>query len=210
MKDLKMDMNFNQLAVMFQSATTENNFFVLHERIKPVVMKHISNFIKDKETADDVFADVMMTIYSKIGQYNPKFAFMTWVYRISYIHSLWVIKRQNKQCSIDVSFDENDENYISAKTIKSISTDFPEYEFYEKETDSDAKFDRVLMIMDRMPETFREIVIDRELSRLSMLELAEKHNLCENTIKTKLRCGRKWIKEIYETEYSDTEILSFF
>lgn len=210
MKDLRLDMNFNQLALMFQEDKSDNSFFILYERIKPVVMKHISNYIKDQETADNVFGDVMTTIYTKIDQYNSKYAFMTWIYRIAYIQSLWVIKRQNKQCSIDISLDDKEENYISAKTIKSISTDFPEYEFYEKKTDTDEKFDRVLGIMDKMPESFRDIVIDRELSRLTMAELAEKHNLCENTIKTKLRCGRKWIKETYENEFTDTETLSFY
>lgn len=206
--NLMPELDFNELAVRFQQDKSEQNFAVLYSRTRPILSRFVANYIKNQEVANDVITDSYMYIHDKIHLYNPKWKFMTWAYVLARNCCLWELRRQKNFVTIDS--DEDDDRTRGTQTeFNNKNSTNPDYEFYEFEPSREELFNRVLDVMDEMPEHFRDVVLDREFSGMSMKDLAKKHNLCENTVKTKLRNGRIWVRNRYFSKHGKSDIKHF-
>jgi len=50
--------------------------------MKPGMIYHAMNILKDEDSAEDVVSMAFTKIWTKIDQYNPYWNFSTWSYRI--------------------------------------------------------------------------------------------------------------------------------
>jgi RNA polymerase sigma-70 factor (ECF subfamily) len=190
--------NIQKLAEEFILKKTDKTFTDLFNRLKPGVSNHCFLILKDIELAEDAFLNTMSKIWLKIDQYNlERGNFSTWCYNIARNESLLLIKSRKKL----INHNEEDLEYLSSKNsigdicgVYIIEED-PTYAFFSEENTIDAVYESVLDEIRSLPETYRDIMIDREIHGMKYKDIAEKYGIKKRSIATRIRRARGKIRK---------------
>ena len=86
--------SYRELAENFLATRSEKDFNLLYKRVQPGLRNYIMNVVKDAEAAEDILANTLIKMWTKIDQYDPKYQITTWLYRIAFNESLgWIRER---------------------------------------------------------------------------------------------------------------------
>jgi len=136
---------------------------------------------KDSIQAEELSQQAFIKIWKKIGKFNFRSSFSTWLYRL--VHNTYYdylrsqAKRHQREVSIDRIYD-----------IKSPDTP-------EKELQKDELKDLVKRALDKLPLKLRLVVIYYDLSGLSYSEIASISKRPIGTVKSQLFRGRKLLRK---------------
>jgi RNA polymerase sigma-70 factor (ECF subfamily) len=193
--------NIQKLAEDFITARSDKSFNDLFERLKPGVSNHCFLILKDLELAEDAFLNTMSKIWSKIDQYDMERGnFSTWCYNIARNESLLLMKSRKRYSNHEDSHLE----YLSSKNNLGDLGGFylieedPEYCFYSEENEIDLVYESVLEEIRKLPELYREIMVDREINGMKYKDIAEKYNIKKRSIATRIRRARARIRKKME------------
>ncbi len=173
----------------------EKAFEVLLTRHQSKIYTSIYMFVKDENTANDIFQDTFIKIIGTIrkGKYNDEGKFLQWALRISY--NLCVDHfRRNKRRPI--------------KTTSSGEFDiFDVLEAPERNAEGEIirnqKHASIRQLVDNLPPEQREVVILRHYAELSFKEIAELTKVSINTALGRMRYALiNMRKMLATTEYS--------
>ncbi len=64
-------------------AGSTDDFRPLVERYQTGIVRYIFYLVRDQDTAEDIAQEAFVTAYQKLHQYNERYAFSTWLYRIA-------------------------------------------------------------------------------------------------------------------------------
>ena len=178
----------NELVKLFQ-AGDETALESLLSRYKEKIYTTIFYLVKDRHLAEDLFQEVFIKIIDKLRSknYNDEGKFLHWALRIS--HNLCVDYFRKEKRNNTTSGDSN--NLFEMLEISSDATDtkFVNGQVHEK----------VRVMLDKLPEEQREVIILRHFADLSFKEIAELTNTSINTSLGRMRYGlinlRKMIEE---------------
>ena len=190
--------NIQKLAENFILSKSDKSFSDLFNRLQPGVSNHCFLILKDTELAQDAFLNTMSKIWLKIDQYDlERGNFSTWCYNIARNESLLLIKSRKRL----VSHDELDMEYLSSKnTLGDLGgfysmEDDPTYKFFNEENTIDSVYESVLDEIRSLPDTYRDIMIDREINGMKYKDIAEKYGIKKRSIATRIRRARGRIKK---------------
>jgi len=164
---------------------TERNFTVLYNHCRKYFYKYSNLYYsnineKDKEFCID---DALTNIYKYIYSYDKnKSSFVTWSTSVL-INSLNYTFRRNK---------------VTAKHLFYVD-DFYNHDREEETNYNDIRYIEMSLeeLLDALDNN-KDIMIDKYIHKLSIKEISEKHNVNENTIKTRLRKAKEDLKKHYE------------
>lgn len=78
-------MTIDQEKVLIESicdgASEQYSYFV--ERYHRGLIQHVFNFVRDGDAAEDIAQEAFIQAYKKLHQYDGRFAFSTWLYKIA-------------------------------------------------------------------------------------------------------------------------------
>jgi RNA polymerase sigma-70 factor, ECF subfamily len=60
-----------------------DQFRFLVERYHRGLVTHLYNLLHEQQTAEDIAQEAFIRSYNKLSQYNPAYAFSTWLYKIA-------------------------------------------------------------------------------------------------------------------------------
>lgn len=190
--------NIQKLAEEFIEKKSDKAFTDLFNRLKPGVSNHCFLILKDLELAEDAFLNTMSKVWLKIDQYNlERGNFSTWCYNIARNESLLLMKSRKKL----INHEEGDLEFLSSKnTIGDIGGVYiieedPSYAFFNEENTIDAVYESVLSEIRSLPETYRNIMIDREIHGMKYKDIAEKYGIKKRSIATRIRRARGKIRK---------------
>ena len=190
--------NIQTLAEDFILTKTDKSFSDLFNRLKPGVSNHCFLILKDMELAEDAFLNTMSKIWLKIDQYDMgRGNFSTWCYNIARNESLLLMKSRKRL----IAHEDGDLEYLSSKnTIGDIGgfytiEDDPAYGFFNEENTIDSVYESVLDEIRSLPETYRDIMIDREINGMKYKDIAEKYGIKKRSIATRIRRARGRIRK---------------
>jgi RNA polymerase sigma-70 factor (ECF subfamily) len=190
--------NIQKLAEDFILTKTDKSFSELFNRLKPGVSNHCFLILKDTELAEDAFLNTMSKIWLKIDQYDMERGnFSTWCYNIARNESLLLMKSRKRL----IAHEDGDLEYLSSKnTIGDIGgfytiEDDPTYGFFNEENTIDSVYESVLDEIRSLPETYRDIMIDREINGMKYKDIAEKYGIKKRSIATRIRRARGRIRK---------------
>jgi RNA polymerase sigma-70 factor (ECF subfamily) len=190
--------NIQKLAEEFIEKKSDKAFTDLFNRLKPGISNHCFLILKDLELAEDAFLNTMSKVWLKIDQYNlERGNFSTWCYNIARNESLLLMKSRKKL----VNHEEGDLEFLSSKnTIGDIGGVYiieedPSYAFFYEENTIDAVYESVLSEIRSLPETYRNIMIDREIHGMKYKDIAEKYGIKKRSIATRIRRARGKIRK---------------
>jgi RNA polymerase sigma-70 factor (ECF subfamily) len=178
----------NELVKLFQ-AGDETALESLLSRYKEKIYTTIFYLVKDRHLAEDLFQEVFIKIIDKLRSknYNDEGKFLHWALRIS--HNLCVDYFRKEKRNNKTSGDSNNLFEMLEISSDAADTKFVNGQVHEK----------VRVMLDKLPEEQREVIILRHFADLSFKEIAELTNTSINTSLGRMRYGlinlRKMIEE---------------
>ena len=192
--------NIQVLAESFMKTTSEKDFVELYRRIKPGILNHCKSILVEIEAAEDAVSNTMAKVWTKIGQYDPQRGnFSTWVYNIARNESLVIKKTEDRYMPIihGVMGNSDDGDDI----ISRIST-FEESNSYDQDFSIEGNemnnlYENVLEKMKVLPDIYKDILYDREITRMKYQEIADKYGMKKRAVATRIRRARLKVREMF-------------
>ncbi len=135
----------------------------------------------NEQDAMDASQEALIRIYTKIGSYEEKALFKTWVQRI--VTNICIDKFRKTKPT--VSIEEHDLSFISSKNVEDeIMTGYLAKDIREA--------------IDKLPEHHRSVVVLRYLQDFSYHEISDSLNLPLNTVKSYLFRARQQLQTLLQ------------
>lgn len=178
---------YSELAISFKESRSPQVFGKLYTKMYPNILNYVFGILKDIDVSRDVVSDTMVSLYTKIDQYDPSFQITTWAYKIAYNNAIRVIRERNCKVSLNTSYVDavDGVEFEMNNKQKSISDlmHYDENEFLKKEEEYTKKddilqedYDNLLKEIGNLKPMYKEIMTYRFLDHLSYDEIVEKLN----------------------------------
>lgn len=155
---------FGELVVRYQRPIYNAAYWILH---KP-------------EDASDITQTVFLRVAERVDDYDPKYRFFSWIYRIAVNESLNVLRRNG-----------HEESLVEDGELVDPSGGDPESLACDAEFRQRAR--RALM---KLSANDRAVVVLRHFSECSYREIAQVLDLDEKTVKSRLFEARRRLREL--------------
>lgn len=193
-----MEESIQSLAIRFVKSRTEKDFKLVYDRLKPGLLQHVYNILKNESAAEDVVADSFIKMWLKIHQYNMHWNFSTWAYKIARNEAMQWIRKNGNIYSIESMGGEQiaDKLILSDAFAEDNGIDFiqnPDWYFDETEDKRVTLYNKVLDEIEALPELYKNIMKDREIDGMKYEDISEKYGLELNTVKTRIKRAREKI-----------------
>jgi len=152
--------------------------------------------------AEEVVQDVFLTVFRKIGAFEARAALGTWIYRVAVNTAL--NKRRGKRAEVEVSLEEHlptfkedghrqgDRSFLLADWSEA-----PDAVLLSKEGRA-----RVTAAIEHLPDTYRAILVLRDVEELSNEEAAEALGESVASVKSRLHRARMALREQLTRAYA--------
>lgn len=155
-------------------------FDVLMKRYESKVYSYIYYSVKNQELAEDLFQDVFVKIVVRLrsGQYQESGKFYSWVMRVA--HNLIIDHFRKTNDDKVVSNDEGEQDLFNDPSLA--VNENREQEMIKEQMISDIK-----VLIAKLPESQRQVLLMRYYEDMSFKEIAQKTNCSINTALGRMR-----------------------
>jgi RNA polymerase sigma-70 factor (ECF subfamily) len=164
----------------------EKAFQQLMEKYRRGLNFHIGKMLRDKNLLDDLIQEIYIKAFRNLGNYNPEYAFSTWLYRIATNHTIdHLRKKKLRTYSIDEPLTTKDGDMKLELKDHEASTDEPI-----------EKSERKVMVqeaIEKLPEKYRRVIEMRHMEELSYQEIAEELDVPIGTVKAHIFRAREML-----------------
>lgn len=151
--------------------------------------------LKNQQDAEDATQQTFIQVYEKLNTLRDMNTFNTWIQRIALNESKMLLRKRKG----DVSMDDEETGALAER----IEDDFMLPQDYAERADLSQ---RLREIINELPATQRQALVLQMYSNLSMAEIAQVMDCSENTVKSRIRYAKAYIKtEIEERERKSGE-----
>src|SRR5271169_2183626 len=122
-------------------------------------------FMRNESDAREVMQDALVSIWNKIGSFQGKSAFTSWIYRVTANAGLMALrkkKRRENDISLDATGSDDDDSPLPALRL-SDKGPLP-----DKVAMTGELGEQVRAAIDRLPEPYRVVVLLRDVEELPM------------------------------------------
>jgi len=159
-------------------------FETLLIRYEKPVYNAAYRMLHSRDDAQDVTQTVFLKVYENLDQYDPKYRFFSWIYRIALNESVNVLKKTNRLEPLDteaISDTRGPEQQASSEQVsKGVQT----------------------ALMTIKPD-YRSVVVLKHFLGCSYTEISEILDIPEKTVKSRLYTARKLLREQLEQNGKD-------
>ena len=191
-------MNDEELMAQFQAGTVEA-FDLLVERYSERLFHYINRFVKDDRQAEDLLQETFLRVHRNRHSYEPIAKFSTWLYTIGGNLARSAYRRRKRQRTYSI-YGESSEGEEYEMPIPS-PTLAP-----SQHAEAGIQSRYIQKALDRLPETYREVVVLRDVQQLTYEEIAEITGLPMGTVKSRINRGRTklqdYLKDIWSPQTS--------
>lgn len=155
-------------------------FDVLMKRYESKVYSYIYYSVKNQELAEDLFQDVFVKIVVRLrsGQYQESGKFYSWVMRVA--HNLIIDHFRKTNDDKVVSNDEGEQDLFNDPSLA--VNENREQEMIKEQMIKDIK-----VLITKLPESQRQVLLMRYYEDMSFKEIAQKTNCSINTALGRMR-----------------------
>lgn len=150
--------------------------------------------LKSRELAEDAVQEALISAVKNIHQFEQRSTLKTWLHRITVnvsLSKLRQIKRRAEQ-SIDDLLPEFDRHDCRIEKPWTNLTPL------EEVLESDILRDQVKSCIDELPDSYRIVLLLRDIEGLSTAEVATELELSEANVKVRLHRARAALKKLLE------------
>jgi RNA polymerase sigma-70 factor (ECF subfamily) len=138
-----------------------------------VAMRMLNNY----DDAQDITQSVFVKAFENLSNFNPKFKFFSWIYRMAVNESINFLNQKKRHDGLDP-------NILSKEKT-------PEENFNDIEMSQ-----RIQDALMYLPIDYRAVVILRHFEDFSYKEMSFILNISEKTVKSRLFTARQLLKDI--------------
>jgi RNA polymerase sigma-70 factor (ECF subfamily) len=166
-------------------------FSALVRRYEDLVYKFAFKVCRDTEKAEETLQDTFVNVYRKLGSFNAKSKFSTWLYSIVMNNCLMKRRTRRRAHEVMVSLDEP-----PAGNDGSRSEHLPRWE----ETPADVMINRELRdLLDtsilKLPIDYRLVFVLRDIEGKTTEETAKIMKISQEATKSRLRRARAFLRK---------------
>ncbi|SHH51941.1 RNA polymerase sigma factor [Thermosipho atlanticus] len=142
---------------------------------------------------DDVVQEVMLRIFKGIKKFKGNSSLSTWIYRITMnvCNTLYEKYKKKNEKVFSVQNDEDGEREIEIVD--------PRRDVY-REVQQELLYEKILDILEKLPEKERILIKLRDIDGLSYSEIAKILDIPEGTVKSRLHSAREKLKKALKEE----------
>ena len=165
-------------------------FEVLMRRHNERVYRVARAILRDENEAEDVMQQAYVNAYAHLRQFDHRAAFATWLTKITVHEALARARRKGRHQSLDVGGHSMD-NIVPLR-----SRDNPERQAFNRELN-----ELLEVVIDGLPDGYREVFMLREVEGLSTAETAQCLGISEDNVKTRLTRARGMLRRDITTRF---------
>lgn len=175
-------------------AGNSDAFETLVRTYSPALLRTARRFLRSEEDARDALQDAFVSVFKSIGTFASNAQLSTWLHRIVINRSLMKLRSQRRHPEEDI------EKYLP-RFLEDGHQAEPGAAWPEG---ADSMIERaevralVRESIDRLPETYRVVLLLRDLEELSTEEAAEALGVTPNAIKIRLHRARQALRAILD------------
>ncbi len=177
---------------------TQSAFEELVRRHQQRIFALVGSILRHREDVEDVVQQVFLKAYVSIKRFDQRAAFSTWLYKIA-VNECWDYLRKKKVRPLVYESDLSEEQVSRLDGI--VSADRAP----EGPSDQAEVKELLEMLLEKLPEQDRQLLVLKEMEGFSVQELAEILNLNVNTVKVRLFRARGRIMDVYRRRRSAAE-----
>lgn len=163
-------------------------FEILMRRYNQRLYRVSRIILRDDAEAEDVMQDAYVRAYEHLHQFAGKAAFSTWLTRIAIHEALARKRRRGRQ-------EELDALPMNGESMSIMKSSDPTPEATTATTQARELLEQAI---ERLPETYRTVVVMREVEDMSVAETASSLGVTEAVVKTRLHRAHAMLrKELY-------------
>lgn len=152
---------------------------IIHNQFHKILLGFILNRVNDRDDAEDILQEVFIKIANGLNSLNNEEKLKSWIFTITRNAITDYYRKSAGKTKLDMT----DKIIDEAKD--------------ETDTDSTKGLDKCLKgFIQKLPEEYRDIIIDSELKGIRQKDLAVKYNLQYPTVRTRVQRGRVRLKEM--------------
>lgn len=187
------DKGKKDLAIVNRAKMGDQTAFAeLMDKYKEPVYFLLLKMIKNTDDADDLTIEAFGKAFNRIHQYEPRYAFSTWLFKIASNNAIdFIRKKRVHVTSIDNAYTNSDGESVSID-IDGGHLD-PEEVLIKQQ-----KVKAMRQVVEKLKPNYRELVIKRYFEELSYEEISEEMDLPLGTVKAQLFRARAFLAEIME------------
>jgi RNA polymerase sigma-70 factor (ECF subfamily) len=163
-------------------------FEIVMRRYNQRLYRLARTILRDDAEAEDVMQDAYVRAYEHLHQFAGKAAFSTWLSRIA-IHEALARKRRRGR------HEELDALTVNGDSMSILKSSDPSP---EDGTANSQMRELLEKAIDRLPESYRTVVVMRQVEEMSVAETAASLGVTEAVVKTRLHRAHAMLrKELY-------------
>lgn len=156
--------------------------------------------LKNDGEAEDVMQDAYVRAYQHLAQFEGRSKFSTWLTRIAVHEALARLQRQGRQESIEMAFETNSEEAYD------LVSRVPDPEQQASSTEAAGLLEKAILAL---PESYRAVLIMRDLQDMDTAETADCLEMTEENVKVRLHRARRMLREELYTRVGATGAAAF-
>lgn len=167
-------------------AGDQGAFRSLVERYSPELFRFVSRFTRNVAVAEDVIQETFVQVYQSAGGFEVGRRLRPWLFTIAANKARDQLRARSRKREVPIASGGGSEDSETASYLDFLADDelAPHQVMEENETRQ-----RVKMIIDRMPENLREVLVLGYYQRFAYKEIAEILSIPLGTVKSRLHAA---------------------
>lgn len=188
--EVELDMSGKTDAELVQLSLLNSEIFgELIDRYEKKLSRYIRRLSGlDIPSIEDILQEAFIKIYTNLNDYNPKFNFSSWAYRITHNETINYLRKNKKQIILPLETDDEEtKNLIDAlESGISVSEEVSRKDMNEK----------IRSAINLLPEKYREILVLRYMEDLEYQEISDILRIPMGTVATNVNRAKEKFKKI--------------
>jgi RNA polymerase sigma-70 factor (ECF subfamily) len=155
------------------------------------VLRVILQFVRDRDLADDLAQETFLRAYQRLAQFDPSRRFGPWLFRIGVNLTLDHLRRRKRRGWWSLFSESPGERPPDPETVDP-----------REALDLSQEVQRVL---EQLPETYRTVLVLRDLENFSTSEIAAILSRKEATVRWRLAEARSRFQQLWSKRLNDGE-----
>ena len=167
----------------------ERAYAEILSRYREPIYYMLLKMIKSEVDAEDLTIEAFGKAFKKLNQYEPNYAFSTWLYKIATNNCIdFIRKKKMKTFSIDAQ-NEGEENSSKFEPVSNTLTP-------EEKTINDQKIKVMHQVVDQLKPRYKSLIQLRYFKEFSYQEISDQLDLPLGTVKAQLFRAKELLYEI--------------
>lgn len=170
--------------------------------ITPYVERQLTRYPVSDEDRRDLLQATLMQIVRRLGSFRAESSFSTWLFRVTANEALMLMRsRRRFRARVVDGFDWEE---LAALPLAERDEQAADVLVFARERDA-----RVRDALKELPDDYRDVVVAHYHMDLGLQEIADKLDLTESAVRSRLHRARSRLRSLLEMQGNDASVAEY-